>query len=326
MSPRTERPSVMEVNCEGCAGCCIDWRAVAPDPSDHERRGPRQPLDDTYNLVPLTRDDARAFLDAGLADAVTPRLWRDESGVEVDGVSLSAIDGKPAFFLGLHKPPKPVAPFDVDPTWLPTCVFLDPTTLQCRIHDEETYPEECADYPGHNLELEEETECERVEESFGGEGTDGSGASPDESGGGDRLLDDEPPEDLSGFLLGPQALGQKVFVFPEPDRLDGVVTRLADGELTQDDRALFVAAAVAAAPGTTTVEPDRFESALAAAREADSWAGRAIDDWLERAPDADSNADSDGRHPDAGTDAPDPALAERVEDERGAPPTPGWDG
>jgi Fe-S-cluster containining protein len=301
----------MEVNCEGCAGCCIDWRAVAPDPSDHERRGPRQPLDDTYNLVPLTRDDARAFLDAGLADALTPRLWRDESGVEVDGVSLSAIDGKPAFFLGLRTVPKPVAPFDTDPTWLPTCAFLDPSTLQCRIHDDETYPVECADYPGHNLKLEETTECERVEDAFGGEGTDGLRTSRDSSGGGERLLDDEPPEDLSGFLLGPQALGQKVFVFPDLDRLDGVIDRVAAGELTQDDRALFVAAAVAAAPGTTTVESDRFEAALAEARPADSWVGRAIADWTERAAEV-------------GADAPDPGLAERVEDDRGAPATPGW--
>ncbi|NEU55342.1 YkgJ family cysteine cluster protein [Halorussus sp. MSC15.2] len=284
----------MEVNCEECAGCCIDWRAVSAAPSDHERRGPRVPLDDTYNLVPLTRGDARAFLDAGLADALTPRLWRDESGVEIDGVSVSAIHGKPAFFLGLRKSPKPVGPFGTDPTWLPTCVFLDPTTLQCRIHGEDTYPEECADYPGHNLKLEHETECERVEAAFGG----------------NRLVDDDVPADLPGFLLGPQAVGQKVFVFPDPERLEGVVARAAAGELTDEDRALFVAAAVSAAPGTTTVNRDRFESALATAREADSWAGRAIDDWEDRAAET-------------GTAAPDPALADRVE--RGAPETPGWD-
>jgi len=286
----------MEVNCEGCAGCCIDWRAIAPDPSDHERRGPRKPLDDAYNLVPLTRDDARNLLDAGLADALTPRLWRDEDGVEIDGVSLAAIDGKPAFFLGVRKPRKPVGPFDTDSTWLPTCVFLDPTTLQCRIHGEKTYPTECSEYPGHNLQLEEETECERVEAAFGGE----------------RLLDDGPPEDLSGFLLGPQVVGQKVFVFPETERLAGVIARAEAGELTSEDRALFVAAAVSAAPGTTTIERDRFESALDQAREADSWAGRAIADWEERAGET-------------GEWAPDPELARRVEDERGAPGTAGWD-
>jgi Fe-S-cluster containining protein len=286
----------MEVNCEGCAGCCIDWRAIAPDPSDHERRGPRKPLDDAYNLVPLTRDDARDFLDAGLTDALTPRLWRDEGGVEIDGVPLAAIDGNPAFFLGLRKPPKPVGPFEIDPTWLPTCVFLDPTTLQCRIHDEETYPTECSEYPGHNLELEQETECERVEAAFGGE----------------RLSDDESPRDLSGFLLGPQVVGQKVFVFPDTARLEGVVARVAADELTPEDRALFVAAAVSAAPGTTTIERSRFESALDDAREADSWAGGAITDWEERAGES-------------GERAPDPELARQLEDERGAPETPGWD-
>ncbi|UPV75481.1 YkgJ family cysteine cluster protein [Halorussus limi] len=292
----------MEVDCEGCAGCCIDWRAIAPAASDHERRGPRQPLDDTYNLVPLTRDDAREFLDAGLADALTPRLWRDESGVEIDGVSVSAIGGKPAFFLGLRKPPKPVGPFDTDPTWLPTCAFLDPTTLQCRIHGTETYPEECADYPGHNLKLEQRTECERVEDAFGG----------------NRLVDDDPPADLPGFLLGPQAVGQKVFVFPDPERLSGVVGRAAAGALTDEDRALFVAAAVAAAPGTTEVNRDRFESALSAAREADSWVGRAIAEWEERA--GGSRADADGDE----TPVADPKLAEEVEVARGAPETPGW--
>jgi len=285
----------MEVNCEGCAGCCIDWRAIAPAASDHERRGPREPLDDAYNLVPLTRDDARAFLDAGVADALTPRLWRDESGVEIDGVSVSAIDGKPAFFLGLRKPPKPVGPFDTDPSWLPTCVFLDPTTLQCRIHGEDTYPEECADYPGHNLAVEQETECERVESAFGG----------------NRLVDDDPPEDLPGFLLGPQAIGQKVFVFPDAERLSGVVGRAAAGELTAEDRALFVAAAVASAPGTTTVNREKFERALSTARETDSWAGRAIADWEARAGEEGSPTD-------------DPESAEEVEVARGAPETPGW--
>ncbi|PSP55579.1 zinc/iron-chelating domain-containing protein [Halobacteriales archaeon QS_1_67_19] len=287
----------MEVNCEGCAGCCIDWRAIAPEPSDHERRGLREPLDDAYNLVPLTRDNARAFLDAGLADALTPRLWRDEGGVEIDGIPLAAVGGKPAFFLGLRKPPKPVGPFGTDPSWLPTCVFLDPTTLQCRIHGDELYPAECADYPGHNLELERETECERIEAAFGGE----------------RLLGDEPPADLSGFRLGPQALGTKVFAFPDPERLSGIVDRAAAGDLTAEDRALFVAAAVASAPGTTSVSGERFETALSEAREADSWAGRATAEWTERAGSI-------------GADAPDPRVAARVESDRGAPATPGWDG
>ncbi|WP_458208492.1 YkgJ family cysteine cluster protein [Haladaptatus sp. NG-SE-30] len=316
----------MEVNCEGCAGCCIDWRAIAPGASDHERRGPRKPLDDTYNLVPLTRGDTQAFLDAGLADALTPRLWEDESGVEVDGVELAAIEGKPAFFLGLRKPPKPVAPFgigeaddsaatdgsndsddsddsdDADapagvvPAWLPTCVFLDPQTLQCRVHGEDEYPMECAEYPGHNLKLGQQTECERVEAAFGGE----------------RLLDDEPPRALSGLLLGPQAIGEKVFVYPDPDELTGVVDRLLADELTDDDRARFVAAAISGRPGTTNTDREMYEDVRERALAADSWAGRAITEWEQMAGERTMD------------DEPDPSVAKQVENDRGAPPTSGW--
>jgi len=285
----------MEVDCENCAGCCVDWRALADVP-EHERRGPQEPLDDTYNLVPLTRDDVRAFLDAGLADALTPRLWaaRDGPSVTVDGREVAAIRGKPAFFVGIRKPPKPVAPFDTEGAWLPTCAFLDPETLQCRIHDAPEYPEECAEYPGHNLALGVETECERVEERVGG----------------DRLLDDEPPAERSGLLFGPQAVGQKVFAHPGPDDLPaGVVDRLTAGDLTDEDRAAFVAVAAASAPGTTAVEPTKRERAYEAALDADSWVGRAIDEWTER----------------AGEDAPDPGLGAAVEAARGAPGTPGWD-
>ncbi|SIR52081.1 hypothetical protein SAMN05421858_2621 [Haladaptatus litoreus] len=282
----------MDVNCEGCAGCCIDWRAIAPTASDHERRGPRKPLDGSYNLVPLTREDVISFLDAGLADALTPRLWEDESGVEIDGVELAAIDGKPVFFVGIRKPPKPVAPFETEPAWLPTCAFLDPKTLQCRIHDEDVYPQECAEYPGHNLKLGQQTECERVESAFGGE----------------RLLDDEPPDALSGLLLGPQAIGQKLFVYPDPEKLEGVVSRLLAGELTDDDRARFVAAAVAGRPGTTETNPETDETVLDEVRTSDSWVGRSITDWEAMVK----------------NEEPDPSVATRVEDERGAPPTPGW--
>ena len=296
----------MEVNCEGCAGCCIDWRAIAPDPSDHERRGSRRPLDDAYNFVPLNRDDIYEFLDAGLADALTPRLWHDESGVEIDGVPLAAIDERPAFFLGLRKATKPVGPFGTDSTWLPTCAFLDPTTLQCRIHDADAYPSECAEYPGHNLELEQKTECERVEEAF--DGTDGAG-----SDGRERLIDDTPPEELSALLLGPQALGQKVFVFPDVERLSGVVERATADELTDEDRALFVAAAASATPGTPEVNRERFDDAFERGLEAESWVGESVDDWTTRAGEV-------------GSDAPDPSVAEAVEVIRGAPETPGWDG
>ena len=289
----------MEVNCEGCAGCCIDWRALADRNLDHERRGPYDPLDDAYNLVALTRDEVRTLVDRGLADALRPRLWRDADGVTVDGVSLAAVGGRPAFYVGLRKAPKPVAPFGREAaTWLPTCAFLDPKTLQCRIHGDEAFPTECAEYPGHNLELDAEPECERVEDAFGGE----------------RLLDDAPPEGMAGPLFGPQAVGQKVFVHPDPDRLAGTVERLVAGDLTAADRAEFVAVAAAASPGTTTTDDDTYERVRDAALSADSWVGRAIADWRERA---------DGDAAD-GSSSPEPSLAERVEEQRGAPETPGW--
>jgi len=289
----------MEVDCEGCAGCCVDWRPLTDAPSDHERGGDRQPLDDTYNLTPLRRGEIRAFLDAGLGDALTPRLWRDAGGVEIDGRELAGVGGKPAFFVGLRKIPKPVAPFDAEPRRLPACVFLDPETLQCRIHGDELYPQQCASYPGHNLTLDQETECERVERSFGG----------------DRLLDDEPPEDADGLLLGPQALGEKLFVHPEPERLAGVVDRIAAGEPTPEDRAEFVGVAAASSPGATGVDERRYEAARERALEADSWIGAAVDEWTER---------SDGRDS-AEESAPDPSVAATVEAERGAPGTPGWE-
>ncbi|WP_254766367.1 YkgJ family cysteine cluster protein [Salinilacihabitans rarus] len=296
----------MEVNCEGCAGCCIDWRPLL-DPAvreaiEHERRGPRRPLDDTYNLVPLTRDEVRAFLEAGLGDALTPRLWRASEAdgidgrVEVDGRELAAVAGRPAFFVGLRKPPKPVAPFDREAAaWLPTCVFLDPTTLQCRIHDDDLYPSECAEYPAHNLALGQETECERVEGAVGGE----------------RLVDDAPDDpDAGSLLLGPQAIGQKVFVHPRPGDLAGRVDRLADDALSRADRAEFLAVAAASSPGTLSISEPHYERARARALAADSWAGRAIREWMRRRD---------------GGETPDPDAAREVEDDRGAPGTPGWD-
>ncbi|MDX1746903.1 MAG: YkgJ family cysteine cluster protein, partial [Halobacteriales archaeon] len=236
----------MEVNCEGCAGCCVDWRAIAPDPVDHERRGPRDPLDDRYNLVPLSREDVRELLAAGLADATVPRLWHDDaSTITIDGYQVAAVDGKPVFFLGLRQPPKPVGPFGTEPRWLPTCIFLDPKTLQCRVHDSALFPEECATYPGQNLDLGAETECERVEDAFGDE----------------RLLNESPPDDLPPPRFGPGAVGHRLFVHPDPDRLDGVVDRVRSGTITGADRAEFVAAAVAGSPGTTATELNRFQTA-----------------------------------------------------------------
>lgn len=281
----------MEVACEGCAGCCLDWRSLAAVP-DHERRGPHTPIDDVYNLVPLTRDETRAFVDAGLGAAMTPRLWEAEEGLEIDGYTLATIGGSPVFFLGLRKPWKPVAPFGTAPSWLRSCVFLDPETLQCRIHDQELYPAECAEYPGHNLQLDVPSECERVEDAFGGQ----------------RLLDDTVPEELS-VVLGPEALGWKVFCYPEPDALAGVVSRIANRELSRADRAQFIGAAAASAPGTTTVNSEIFEATREKVVSAESWVQPAIDEWAALVEDREA----------------DPGLGVQVEEERGAPSTPGWD-
>ena len=287
----------MEVDCEGCAGCCIDWRPLAPDDldTDHERRGPYRPLDDTYNLAPLSSDEVRAFLDRGYAAALTPRLFAIDDGphVTVDGVELAAVADRPAFLVGLRKVPKPVAPFDADPAWLETCAFLDPVTLQCRVHDTDEYPETCRTYPGENLALDVETECDRVEHAHGGK----------------RLLDDEPPEDATpGF--GPAAVGSRVFAHPDADRIAGAVERLVAGEATAADRAEFVAVAAAASPGTLGVDHDRYERARAQALESRSWVDDAIAEWQERT---------------AANDDATPADARDVEDARGAPGTPGWE-
>jgi len=287
----------MNVDCERCAGCCLDWRSLTDADIDHERRGNRRPLDDTANLVPLTRDEVRAFVDAGHGDALTPRLFADGDGVAIDGHSVAAIDGRPVFYVGLRKPPKPVAPFDTDPTWLSTCVFLDPVTLQCRIHDDDLYPDTCSTYPGENLTLDVETECERVERHAPGQRA------------GQRLRDDDPPEDATP-LLGPAALGTKLFAHPDPDRLDGVCDRLVTGALTNEDRAEFVAVAAASAPGTGTVSEDWYDRYRERALTADSWTGRAIDAWTAMG--------------EVGQSAPDPQRARAIEDEDGAPPTPGW--
>ncbi len=341
----------MEVNCEGCAGCCMDWRGLledgAGDDSDEEsarrhrrRRAPfgsdgeatpsREPLDDDPSFVPLTRDEVRAFLEVGAGDALTPRFWhaRDEGeeqrssgpssddsprgseGVEIDGHSVAAVASRPAFFVGLRKPPKPVAPFGrEEPTWLPTCVFLDPTTLQCRIHGDDLYPDECSAYPEYNLALEQETECERVEDAVGG----------------DRLLEAEHG-DPDGLLLGSQAIGAKLFCHPRPADLEGVVERAAAGELTKRDRAEPVAVAAASSPGTLAIsdhhyerakerllEEGRGETADSDGADDESWVGPAIRDWQRRCREA-------------GEEIPAPEVADAVEVDRGAPETPGWDG
>ncbi|MFB6250590.1 MAG: YkgJ family cysteine cluster protein [Halobellus sp.] len=288
----------MELNCEGCAGCCLDWRSIAEAPLDHEHRGPGEPLDDVYNFVPLTRDEVAQFVERGLGDVLRPRLWRvdeDTLGVVVDGVRLAAIDGRPAFFVGLRKTPKPVAPFGTEERWLDTCAFLDPETLQCRIHGGDLYPDECATYPSRNLDLDVETECERVEREFGG----------------DRLLNDEPEGD-NGPLLGPQAIGAKVFAYPQPEELSGIVARLSNDGLTATDRAAFVGVAAGSRPGSLAVDEDRAAAATADVLDADSWVGRAIEAWADAASEV-------------GARASDPPSGDDVEVARGAPETPGWD-
>jgi len=295
----------MDLRCEGCAGCCVDWRPLDPAAAGSDRTGPRPPLDDIYDLAPLTRDEVAGFVDDGLAAALTPRLFepadRDDS-VRIDGVDLAAVDDRPVFVVGLRKPPKPVAPVGTDePRWLDACVFLDPTTLQCRIHGDDRYPRTCATYPGHNLELDAETECERVEAA----------------GGGDRLLDDDPPTDLPAPAFGPQALGATVFAYPDPDALDGVVARLRDGAATAADRARFTGAAVGSRPGSLSVDRDRMGDARERARETDSWVGNAVREWTAR-------ADDNGDRVDA-TAASLDGLVREVEGHVGAPNTPGWD-
>ncbi|GAB3691731.1 hypothetical protein GCM10028857_29480 [Salinarchaeum chitinilyticum] len=301
----------MRVDCEGCAGCCVDWHALAPDVDDPEHAGERQPLDESTNFVPLERDEIRAMLEAGHGDALRPRLWTlpeddgEEDGeddattapVEIDGYSLAGVNGRPVFYVGLRKPPKPVAPAGrEEPTWLPTCAFLDPETLQCRIHDTELYPNACAAYPGFNLLLDQDTECERVEEA----------------GGGERLLDDEPPTDPPGVGLGPEALGAKLFAHPEPEALAGTVERIATDTATRADRRTFATVAAASAPGTLAVSDDWRERAREAFDDGESWVSGAIEEWEEL---ADENGDEPA----------DPGLGERVEAARGAPETPGWD-
>ncbi|SNR63206.1 YkgJ family cysteine cluster protein [Halorubrum vacuolatum] len=303
----------MKLRCAGCAGCCVDWRPIAPDAS--ETRGSnvggrrpddrRPPLDDVANLAPLTRDEVVRYLDRGVADALIPRLFepaeRDEV-VTIDGVALAAVDGRPVFMIGLYKPPKPVAPVGTETVrWLDTCVFLDPTTLQCRIHgDEDLYPRTCATYPAHNLALDAETECERVEAA----------------GGGERLLDPNVPDDIPPPAFGPHALGATIFAYPDPDDLAGVVDRLRRGESTFDDRARFIGAAVGSRPGSLSVDRDRMGAAHERVRGADSWAGRAIRSWTERA--------GKRGEPAAVADTERDALVGELEDEAGAPGTPGW--
>ncbi|WP_418280101.1 YkgJ family cysteine cluster protein [Halorubrum sp. DTA98] len=295
----------MELRCEGCAGCCVDWRPIDPDAAgDGDRTGRRPTLDDRYDLVPLTRDEVVAFLDRGLGDVLVPRLFEPAEGddhVTVDGITLAAVRDRPTFVVGLRKPSKPVAPVGTGVSrWLDSCVFLDPTTLQCRIHGREEYPRTCSVYPAHNLELDAETECERVEAA----------------GGGERLIEADVPAETPAPPFGSHALGATVFAYPVSADLDGVVDRLRQGFGTDDDRARFVGAAAGSRPGSLSVDRDRMAEARVRAREADSWAGRAIDAWTARAGTDGALVGLD--------DAERERLVHRLEDDAGAPGTPGW--
>ncbi|MGM0604596.1 MAG: YkgJ family cysteine cluster protein [Halobacteriota archaeon] len=268
----------MDVNCQGCAGCCIDWRPLVPDPIDHEHAGGRPPIDGTYNLVPLTGEEVRAFVDAGYGDAMTPRLFEAgpaDDSVSVDGYDLAAIGDRPVFYLGLRKPPKPVGPFDLDRRWLRSCAFLDPETLRCRIHGDDLYPDTCGHYPEHNLLLDAETECERVERSVDSR---------------KRLVDPTLPADVERPPFGPGAVGYKLFAHPDPEQLPGVVSRLAVNELTDADRAAFVAIACGSSPGTVEINDAVRDRCRRAALDASSWIGRSIEEWTDRADSVGSQA------------------------------------
>ena len=287
----------MEVNCAGCAGCCIDWRPLVDGDRHTQPGAPGEPLDDRYNLVPLSRDDVRSLVGAGYGAALRPRLWRadpDQDSVDIDGYEVVAIRSRPLFMMGLRHVPKPVAPFGTEPHWLRSCVFLDPDTLQCRIHDEPEYPTTCATYPGDHLTLDAESECERVEANW------------DET----RLVDGTPPENGRPPPLDEFSLGSTVFLHPDPSRLAGRIERLLADSLQYDDRFEFGAVALAQSPGMPETQPETYRSERQRLDEQESWIRESIEEWMDAAV----------------TTEPEPSMARSIEDRRGAPSTPGWDG
>lgn len=266
----------MPVDCKGCAGCYIDWRDIAPAGVDlaHERHDRIVPFDEAYNLVPLTSDEVRAFLRSGLGDALMPCLFAadgsaaydeeargkadgetdrdDDLEFSVDRWDLSAIDGRPALYVGFRTTPKPVDPFGTNLSWLPVCALLESETLLFRLHDYDRYSETCATYPSDNLALGLETECQRVEAPMA---TNGSSTTASATA--------MPP------LGGVGALGPTVFAHQAPRRLAGRVKRVAAGESTAADRVEFVAVA-ASSPGSLAVNEGDFEVARERVRVADS--------------------------------------------------------
>ena len=190
--------------------------------------------------------------------------------VSVDGHSLAAVEGCPVFFLGLRKPPNPVAPFGLDPTWLPTCTFLDPGTLQCRLHGDSLYPDACERYPGDNLALDADPGTLQCR-------LHGDSLYPDacERYPGDNLALDADPGDTTP-LLAPSAVGGGLFGHPDRSRIEGWVDRLARGEATTEDRAEFVAVAAGSSPGSLGVDEPHYEQTRETALSADSWVGAAV--------------------------------------------------
>ena len=210
--------------------------------------------------------------------------------MQIDGYDVISIDGYPLFMIGLRQVKKPVSPFGTEPHWLPSCVFLDPTTLQCRIHDTEIYPTACEAYPGQHLALGVEPMCERVENHW------------DEQ----RLLDHEAEATMPP-PFGIQALGATAFLHPHPDRLTGRIERFVAGELTPDDRAEFTAVALNQSPGMPLAKEPTTEQ-LTSLMDTRSWITDAITDWEQL----------------ADTAPPEAPLSESIETDRVAPETPGW--
>ena len=280
----------MEVDCAGCAACCIDWRPL--DRQAHTPIGDTTALDERMNLVPLSSDDIRALVREGYGDVFRPRLWRpsdDQPSVCIDEVELVAIAGKPVFSVGLRQLRKPVAPFGQPSQSLRTCVFLDPSSLQCRIHESPAYPSACATYPGHHLLLAVESECERVEKRW---------ETP-------KIIDDSVPPDIALPQLGVQALGSTVFLHPDPDRLSGVIERLSSETLSDDDRREFVAVAMSQSPGMPHVDDARYHNARKKLKHTTSWVSATA---IEREGATEETSSS----------------VTSLELSHGAPKTPGW--
>mgnify|MGYP000742330397 CR=1 FL=1 len=102
----------MNLRCAGCAGCCVDWRPLDPAAAGTDRTGDRHPLDDAYDLVPLTRDEVAAFLADGLADVLRPRLFTPapaDDRVAIDGIDVAAVDDRPVGYAIVIPGPETVA-------------------------------------------------------------------------------------------------------------------------------------------------------------------------------------------------------------------------